>query len=277
MKIILAKNIKKDINQSIYDSFFEYANELKIDVTFAKDLIELEILLQNSTNYTCIAIFGGDGTMLTYSPICSKYDMPILAINMGKIGFLSQLELNDIKKGLTLLKEGNFYLDIRSMLKVSYKENSVEALNEVILCNKERKGTISLNVWIDTEFVDTYAGDGVILSTPTGSTAYSLSAGGPIVYPDLDITILTPLCPHSLRHCPIVFSGDTTVKIQANHKAECYVDGVFLPWKVEKSEPIFVSKSKRVAKFIKFQHSTFFSKLFKKLSIWNNPESEVNN
>lgn len=276
MKIILAKNIKKDIEKSIYDLFENYANELNIHITFANDLTQLEELLNDDNKYECVAIFGGDGTMLIYSHICSKYDMPILAINMGKVGFLSQLELNDIKKGLELLKAGNFYLDTRSMLKVSYKDHSVEALNEVILCNKERKGTISLNVWIDSEFVDTYVGDGIILSTPTGSTAYSLSAGGPIVYPDLDVTMLTPLCAHSLRHCPIVFSGDTSIRVETNQNAECYVDGVFLQWEVERSIPIMVSKSNKVAKFVKFKHSTFFSKLFKKLSIWNNPEAEVN-
>lgn len=275
MKVILAKNIKKNIEKSIYDSFFKYATDFDIEVTFAKDLHELESLLILG-GFNCVAVFGGDGTMLSYSPVCSKYDIPMLAINMGKIGFLSQLELHDLSKGLELLSKGKYFLDVRTMLQVDYKKYSVEALNEVILCNKERKGTISLNVSVGSEFVDTYVGDGVILSTPTGSTAYSLSAGGPIVYPDLDVTLLTPLCAHSLRHCPIVFSGKTSVKIESNQNSECYIDGVFLDWEIERGAPVFVSKSKRVAKFIKFQHSTFFSKLFKKLSIWNNPESEVN-
>lgn len=273
MKIILAKNINKDIDNSVYETFFAHAKELDIEVAFAKDLIELETLLKLG-GFLCVAVLGGDGTTLTFSPICSKYDVPILAVNMGKVGFLSQLELHDLKKGLTLLKEGNYYLDVRSMLKVNYQDYQVEALNEVVLCNKKRNGTISLNVWIDSEFVDTYVGDGIILSTPTGSTAYSLSAGGPIAYPDLDITILTPLCAHSLRHCPVVFSGETNVRVETNHYAECYVDGTLLPWEIKESLPICVSKSTRVAKFVKFKHSTFFSKLFKKLSIWNNPESE---
>jgi len=272
MKIILAKNINKDIEKSIYDLFFFESKQLDIDVVFANDLIELESLLKDG-GFTCVAVFGGDGTMLLYSPICSKYDVPIFAVNMGKLGFLSQLELHDLKHGLTLLKEGNYYHDVRTMLKVDYKGLQVDALNEVILCNKKRNGTISLNVWIDSEFVDTYVGDGIILSTPTGSTAYSLSAGGPIAYPDLDITILTPLCAHSLRNCPIVFSGETKVKIEANQYAECYVDGNLLPWQIEEGSPICVSKSNKVVKFVKFKHSTFFSKLFKKLSIWNNPES----
>lgn len=275
MKVILAKNIKKNIEPSIYDSFFKYAKDFDIEVSFAADLHELENFLLHG-DFDCVAVFGGDGTMLSYSPLCSKYDIPILAINMGKIGFLSQLELHDLNKGMELLAQGKYYLDVRSMLQVDYKNFSVEALNEVILCNKQRQGTISLNVSVGSEFVDTYIGDGVILSTPTGSTAYSLSAGGPIVYPDLDVTLLTPLCAHSLRHCPIVFSGKTSVKIESNQNAECYIDGVFLDWEIEPTESVFVSKSKRVAKFIKFKHSTFFSKLFKKLSIWNNPESEVN-
>ncbi len=273
MKIVLAKNVNKHIDESIYELFCLYAKKCSLDVFVAKDLTELEVHIATK-GADCVAVFGGDGTMLVYAPITTRFDIPILSVNMGKVGFLSQLELNDLLGGLTLLSNGNYIIDNRSMLKVSFGDSSEQALNEVVFCNRQRNGTVSLNVFVDTEFVDTFIGDGVILSTPTGSTAYSLSAGGPILHPDLDVTLLTPLCAHSLRHRPIVLSGMAKVKVVSNQPIECLVDGVLIDWDVKANSTIWVGKSTHQAKFIKFKSATFFSKLFNKLSSWSNPNTE---
>lgn len=274
MRIILAKNVNKDIDESIYDLFCMYAKKCGIQVNVANDLNNLEQIIL-SQGADCVAVFGGDGTMLVYSHLCTKFDLPILAINMGKIGFLSQLEINDLLNGLTLLAGGKYIVESRSMLKVSYNNFSVDALNEAVFCNIQRNGTVAIDVSVGTEFVDTFVGDGIILSTPTGSTAYSLSAGGPILYPDLDVTLLTPLCAHSFRNRPVVFSGMSNVKVSCKQPIECLIDGVLTDWKLDAGCSVWVSKSGRSAKFIKFKSAGFFSKLFKKLSSWSMGGSEV--
>ena len=273
MRIVIAQNSKKEIEKSVYEKFCAYAADYGISVSFAVDCFELKERL-STDEYDCVAIFGGDGSMLGFAPVCSEYGVAILSINMGRVGFLSQLELKDLQNGLKMLSKGDFSTEERGMLRLCDGVNEFFSLNDIVFCNRMRSGTISLNLFVDERFVDRYVGDGLIVSTPTGSTAYSLAAGGPIIYPDLNVTLLTPLCAHSLRRCPIVVSSDCKISVEYFDNTQCLADGRVLTLSDTEKNKVYIERSPNKVKFIRFKTSDFFAKLFEKFASWSNPYME---
>jgi len=167
-----------------------------------------------------LIIFGGDGTVLRTSHIPGVTKLPILAVNMGGLGFLTEVALDELYVALTKVLDGDYQLDERMMLRARlYREGSTEveaeriALNDVVI----NKGAFSRMIWlesyIDGEYMTTVNGDGLIVSTPSGCTAYSLSAGGPIVYPNLNVFIMTYICPHTLTFRPQIVPGRSKISI----------------------------------------------------------------
>jgi len=165
-----------------------------------------------------LVVFGGDGTLLSVARIPGAEGVPILAVNLGSLGFLTEVTLDELYPMLTKMLENDFQLDERIMLRATlYEENKAEAqsvaLNDAVISKGPFSRIISLESYIDGEHVATYRADGLIVSTPSGSTAYSLSAGGPIVYPGLNVFILTPICPHTLTVRPHIVSADSHISI----------------------------------------------------------------
>lgn len=167
---------------------------------------------------------GGDGTLLDTALLVWQSEIPVLGINTGRLGFLSHVDVEEIDAAIDLLLAGNFTLDKRTLIQVSAEEESFSpfpfALNEVTLLNKERNSMIALHVNVNGSFMSTYWADGLIVATPTGSTAYSLSCGGPLVTPDSGNFILTPIAPHNLNVRPFVLADSSvvTVKVEARDK-----------------------------------------------------------
>lgn len=168
----------------------------------------------------CIIVFGGDGTILKVSHVPGITKLPILPVNMGGLGFLTEVALDELESALVKLINGDFQLDERMMLRAKvYMEGSNDvhfdgiALNDAVI----NKGAFSRMIWlesyIDDQYVATLNGDGLIISTPSGCTAYSLSAGGPIVCPTLNIFILTYICPHTLTFRPQIVPGNSKISI----------------------------------------------------------------
>ena len=167
-----------------------------------------------------LIVFGGDGTLLNVARIPGAGNVPILAVNLGSLGFLTEVALDELYPALTKVLEGDFQLQERMMLRATLHnegEKKIEAqsvaLNDAVI----RQGTFSriifLESYIDGEHVATYGADGLIIATPSGSTAHSLSAGGPIVHPGLSAFILTPICPHTLTVRPHIVSAESRVSI----------------------------------------------------------------
>ena len=153
----------------------------------------------------CVIVFGGDGTLLNATHLPGAESVPILPVNLGGLGFLTEVTLDELYPELAKILEGDFQLDERMMLQATLRkknEGQVEvrnvALNDAVISKNPFARMISLEYHIDGEHVATYRADGLIISTPSGSTAYSLSAGGPLVCPDLNAFILMPICPHAL-------------------------------------------------------------------------------
>ncbi len=246
---------------------------------FGKALIENDIeykivnLKEDCKDVDVIAVFGGDGTILRVVEYAFEYDIPILAVNIGTVGFLSCVESDELDKAIDLIKNGE-EIEKRSVMKVVCGEHKFYALNEALVQRCSQGVSMSevakLSLSIGNCFVDKYFADGIILSTPTGSTAYSLSCGGAIMTPDLNAFIATPVCAHSLHNRPIVYSDNNVARVtvlENSNKCSLYVDGKFAKH-LKKNEYVEVSRSRKMIKFYKTQDN-FFEKLLIKLNKWS--------
>jgi NAD+ kinase len=172
-----------------------------------------------------ILVLGGDGTFLTVARLVDKKEVPILGINLGRLGFLTEVSIDEVEESLKRLFNGGFKIERRFALraKVIRKNGHVSiyrCVNEVAVKRDTLARIIELEILSDSEFMTVLRGDGVIVATPTGSTAYSLSAGGPIIIPTLNAMLLTPICPHALTMRPIVLDGRITLRIGLKTKSE---------------------------------------------------------
>lgn len=176
---------------------------------------------------------GGDGTMLGVARFIGQRQVPVLGVNLGSLGYLTEFTKDELFPVLDELREGSFFLDQRMLLEVKLVRNaqvvvSHRALNEAVINLGSTVRMIELECRIDGMFVNSFRADGMILATPTGSTAYSLSAGGPIVHPSMSAILLTPICPHTLSNRPVVVPGDSLVELifpEANDGVLLTIDG----------------------------------------------------
>lgn len=209
---------------------------------------------------------GGDGTILRIVDACARRNIPILGVNMGHVGFLTEFEPGNIDGIPQLLLSREYVLDTRSLLQVEFDGKIFYGLNEVVMT---RQGVRMLDMTAETEgkLIDRYRLDGFIISTPTGSTAYSLSAGGPVMAPNSNAFALTPINSHSLHSRPIIISDEQTVVLTKmdGGSASVVVDGR----EVGKAESLTVKKASATASFVRLKDSNFYGKLLSKLNKWS--------
>ena len=225
-------------------------------------------LKEDCKDVDLIAVFGGDGTILRVVEYAISYDIPILAVNTGTLGFLTCIESNQLEKAVEIITDKKPSIEKRSVLKIHYNGEKYYALNEVLV-QRNQCGVCKLSLEIGSNFVDKIYADGLIISTPTGSTAYSLSAGGSILTPDISAFIATPICSHSLHNRPIVYSdtNTSTIKVLENsNKCTLYIDGKKISI-LNAGEKVEVLKSKKMVKFYSTENN-FFQKLTYKLNKW---------
>ena len=214
---------------------------------------------------------GGDGTILRAARSVEKFETPILAVNIGHLGFLSSIELADFEDAIKKIINKEFYIDDRMMVKCLLPkidgEHYYTALNDIVVSKGTLSRAISYYIYIDDNFYISYKADGLIISTPTGSTAYSLSAGGPIIYPTLDVISITPICPISVGVKTIVLHSKNKINI----KIKSYSEGAYLNIdgqnvvELNHDEEIFVEILSRKCKLIKFDDYNYFNVLRKKI------------
>lgn len=225
------------------------------------------------TKCECIIALGGDGTLLQIAQSASMANIPILGINYGKIGYMAELEYNEIDR-LSCLIDNQFTIETRSMLDVSVIRKNKEifsslALNDAVISSSAITRLIDMQVTANDQAISTYSADGLIVSTPTGSTGYSLSAGGPVLEPTGNALILTPICPHTLGARPIVFAADSVIRITLknliNKDAHLTVDG-YQRLPLSDDDIVHVQRSQRITQLIKIKNLNFYQILNHKLA-----------
>lgn len=174
-----------------------------------------------------VVVLGGDGTIMHIAKIAASYGIPVLGVNGGTVGFMAGLEMDQLDR-LPQLLDGRYKIESRMMLEVSLINEKgtrqFSALNEAVISHGSLSRLLQLEVFCDDRSVITYRADGVIIATPTGSTAYSLSAGGPVVDPALSCMVLTPICPHTMHTRPYLFSDTASLTVQTASEAYLTVD-----------------------------------------------------
>lgn len=218
-----------------------------------------------------IIVLGGDGTLISAIRLVEDKDTPILGINLGRLGFLTETKVEEAIQVIENILEGNYRCEQRMKLNGKIvngeAEFSMDVLNDIVIHKGALARIIEMDVFIDNMFVNTYRADGLIIATPTGSTAYSLAAGGPIVIPTMNSILITPICPHSLTHRPVVVPDNSEIKIiikSEDEKIYITFDGQ-IGKKLEKNDEIIIKKSKNYARLIIPKNRNYYSLLREKL------------
>jgi NAD+ kinase len=219
----------------------------------------------------CVVV-GGDGTLLAATRLMGDRQLPILAINHGALGFLTEVTLKEMYSALDRVIGGEFSTDHRMMMRVSIERRSAvvatyQALNDVVINKGTLSRIIELEARVNGQYVARFRSDGLILSTPTGSTAYNLSAGGPIVFPTMSAIVMTPICSHTLTNRPIVLPPDVRIELalrSALDEVHVTVDGQ-VGLKLESGDRVVAEKSNRVVELIVPSGKGYFDVLRDKL------------
>ncbi len=219
-----------------------------------------------------LLVIGGDGTLLSVSKSAAKERVPILGVNLGGLGFLTEISIEELYTYLDKALSGKVTIDKRMMLKADIIRKhkivgSHTILNDIVINKAALARIIDLGVEIDGYYVTTYKADGLIISTPTGSTAYSLSAGGPIIYPSMKAFVITPICPHTLTNRPLVVSDEVEIKITllaGDGDVFATLDGQ-LGFPIKAKDVIRVVKSKDTVSLIRARDRNYFELLRRKL------------
>lgn len=228
----------------------------KSDIPFSSDML---------------LVLGGDGTLLAAARMAGISGIPVLGVNLGSLGFLTEITLKELYPALEEVLRGRYEIEERVMLSVRILRKGAEigsfkVLNDVVVSRGSTARIIDLETKINGDYVTTYKADGLIVSTPTGSTAYSLSAGGPIIYPSLSVFALTPICPHTLTNRPVIISDDSIVTISLLSREDVLLttDGISGP-AIHYGDTVEVRKAENTIKLIKSPYRSYYEVLRKKL------------
>jgi NAD+ kinase len=227
-------------------------------------------------NVECVIALGGDGTLLQASRDLVGTGLPLLGINLGTLGYLAEIEQKGILPALERLISGEYTIEERMMLngEVEQDDGTVRsdiALNDIVLTRRGKFRVMDFNIYVDDVFLCSYRADGIILSTPTGSTGYSLSAGGPIVSPDASLILLTAVAPHTLNSRTIVLPDHVTVSVEAagrDEGTEGYANVLFdgdTEVCLSRGHRVRVTRSEQTTRLIKIRHTSFVENLREKL------------
>ena len=236
--------------------------------------LEVPVIPRNELPAKCdlLLVMGGDGTLLTAARSAREHNVPILAVNLGSLGFLTAVTVGELYDSLEMILHGTHQVEYRKMLQIQMMRSGslmavYHALNDAVLNKGAISRILDFEAYVDGRLVTLLKADGVIISTPTGSTAYSLAAGGPIVYPSVDAFIVTPICPHTLTNRPLVVPDRSRIEIVVKTEAESVfltVDGQ-VGLDVHNDDRVVCELSPSRIGLVRPQHKEFFEVLRSKL------------
>lgn len=218
-------------------------------------------------------VVGGDGTLLNAARSLAEYDVPLAGVNLGHLGFLTDISPNDMCESISEILKGNFQTEERYLLECRVDRSGEyvhvgDALNEVVVYKWNVARMIELETYVDDKFVHKLRADGLIVATPTGSTAYALSAGGPIIHPALDAIVLVPICPHSMNNRPLVVGGDSVTEIvicaSTQDHARVTCDGQ-LNFELIAGDRVEITRKQQPIRLLHLQHHNHYELLRAKL------------
>ncbi len=266
---IFEKLNKNNVEIYVYKPFYDFISEklyfnprIKALFRSARELKDIEIVIS----------VGGDGTFLECVAMLKNKTLPIVGINSGRLGFLSSISKNNIEKAIDNLVEKKYFIEKRTLLntKINGKKFNIGdfhyALNEVTLSKKDNSSMIKVEVEINNTYFNTYWADGLIIATPTGSTAYSLSSGGPIIFPNSKSFVITPIAPHTLTVRPVVVPEDIELKITATGRGNQFLLALdSRSESIDYDTEIIITKANISVKMVRFFEADFFETLRQKL------------
>ncbi len=284
MRIAIFGNIYRTVIVSHIKVIFEYYNDLGATILLDNELFEFvreygdcsmnntEIIQNDDFEADFVLSIGGDGTFLSSAARIGRKEIPILGINTGRLGFLADIPSEDIVIALDSLTYKNFTIEDRSLIQVQILDGTEleypYVLNEVAVLKQDSSSMISINASINGDVVHTYRADGLIISTPTGSTAYSMSVGGPLLVPQAENFILSPVASHSLNVRPLIIPDSWTIDLEVQSRSNSFLlalDGRSIV--LEQKSLLRLSKADYNVKIIKQLNHTFFDTLKNKL-LW---------
>lgn len=257
-KICIIHNDNKESAKLILEDIKEYLRNKIIKVISVKEIAKADF----------VVVIGGDGTLLRAFQKIKNKNTKIIAINAGTLGFITEIRKDLYKEILDDVLNDNFNIEERYFLTVKIGNKTYEALNEVYLTKDNiKRNIVSSEIYVENKFLSEFKGDGVILSTPTGSTAYSLSAGGPVVTPELRLFLITPIAPHNLNTRPLILSGDLNICLNLSKPSEqayITIDGN-IHQKISRDDTIEIKYSTETLKLIIPKNRNYFEVLREKL------------
>lgn len=286
MKIaVYGQNYVKDTSQRALEKLLDFLLEKEANVLIEQEFLKTQnSAIQNSSairkftelddSFDLLISIGGDGTILRAITYVRDLGIPIVGINTGRLGFLATIQTDEIETALSEIFKGDYKISERSLLSVTTtpKNKDVEdtnfALNEIALSRKNTTSMITVNTHLNGEYLTSYWADGLILSTPTGSTGYSLSCGGPVIAPDANNFAITPIAPHNLSARPLIIPDNTTVTLRVDGREDQFLMSldsriVTLP----NTTTVTLKKADFVIKMVERLNETFLDTLRKKL-LW---------
>lgn len=276
MRVGIFTNLNKDIEGRATIALVNFLKGKNIEVIVSDQLKSLNMQVKFFTKKKLaelsdvVVVFGGDGTILRIAKECAVYEAKIFAVNLGTLGFLTEVENVELSNIFNEIINGKYFIDKRALLSATHNGITYCALNDVVITRSYITKMLRSEVQVDGVLVDTYASDGIIVATPTGSTAYSLSSGGPILSPDVEGIIIAPICPHSLhsRHFVVSDKNTITVKLlRAEPSAYLNIDGVDVA-KMFDDDIVIIKKASSSVEFIRLTKYNFFDKLQEKMRTW---------
>ena len=286
MQVVIYSRVAKDKDLEAIQTLFDALHDEEVTTyVYApyleqiKDKIKIKSAVGTFESYIDFSVkkidflitLGGDGTILSATTLVRDCGVPILGINLGRLGFLASIEIKRITEAITLLKRGIYSIDERRML---YLESNLPifgqlsfALNDCTLLKRDTSSMITIHTYINGAYFNSYWADGIIIATPTGSTGYSLSCGGPVIFPNSGNFVLTPVAPHNLNVRPIVISDDSIISFEVEGRAEnflCTLDSRFEM--INAAHQLAVRKNDFTTKMVQLNEIGFLHTLRDKLT-----------
>ena len=279
MKFALFTKLDSNENNDHIFSVFKSLDKHQLDYDVDSQSFDLISKLDNyngdfnfskveklSNEYDFVISIGGDGTILRSANEIGELSIPIIGLNKGRLGFLANSPIEIIDSIIEKIKNSNYRISERTIIQVEFEGKTKNAFNEISISRKNTTSLITIDTKLNDQYLNTYWADGLIISTPTGSTGYSLSCGGPIIMPDSKNLVLTPIAPHNLNARPLVISDNKQIEISINGREnEYFVSADSQIFSVNIDSKINISKAPYFLKMVEFEEDSYINTLREKL------------